>query len=538
MLALDRDRAGSTPQRVDRKRPPAETPGPLRQALRSPGRLLLFLVSAAVYAAICGRHVWGHDEAHSLLLIRACHSLPELIQAIRYEGSPGLYHFLIWCVGHLVPLTVPVLSAIHGVILTLLIGVVCFRLPMPTLAAYLLLVQPFFIWHAYNVRQYALGTLLVFLWVSQFRPTAPRLTLRATLPLALAAQCSAHLALCAAFLHLIGWACTGLRFRREDWVCHGLMAAAGLLAAAQLIPPADLMPGLRTWESQTAYFHLLVAAVVRTAILDDYLVSTLLLGAVCAGIAQIWRRSRESGLVILLSVLLMFWICIVVAHFKYATPYHHAIITVFLISVALSLCRGQPIPPGLARFGTPVWIAAILITLVPSLEPLQTHLLGQRSYTREVASYLTTHFPDRPLLAHKEFFSAPVRVYLPGIPRVFSLGRMQWIEATRWNHAAVDWREVPFNDDVLLQDILLRMRAVPADLLAQRPVLLAAGYNVEFDEREVQPGEGYEVGPFRMIRRASFTKGDWEKYHVFEIVPAPPGSVAPQRNPPGTEREP
>jgi hypothetical protein len=149
----------------------------------------LFLYAALVAFAIPYHEPWV-DEAQAWQLARSL-SLASLFRTyIRYEGAPGLWHFLLWMMIR-IHISYAGLHWICGAIATAAMGLLLFKSPFPR---YLKLSLPFtyFLLFQYAIvaRNYVVVPLLLFLAAMAWRKSPVRLALA----LGLVANASLHAA--------------------------------------------------------------------------------------------------------------------------------------------------------------------------------------------------------------------------------------------------------------------------------------------------------------------------------------------------------
>jgi hypothetical protein len=203
-----------------------------------------------LYVALVARAVWHHepwaDEAQAWLLARDSGLWQLLWHELRYEGSPGLWHVLLWCLARTgLPFQsmqwLAAASASAGALLLLL------RTPLPW-PVRLLAPFSFFLLFQYAAvaRSYALLPPLLFglVWLWPRREARPGAFV---LLLALLANVSLHGLVMAGGLfgaHLLGVAAgwrqrDAVSRRRSAVSALALLAVAGCVVA-QLWPPPDL----------------------------------------------------------------------------------------------------------------------------------------------------------------------------------------------------------------------------------------------------------------------------------------------------------
>lgn len=162
--------------------------------LRLPARSLLESLLLILFTTIAGLTSFFHehwsDEAQAWLLARDL-SIPGILHQMGYEGSPPLWHLLLWL---LIQLHLP--FAIMGAVTVLLSAAGMYLWlrysPLPAAVRYLV---PFTFYYLYQYpvvsRSYALSTLLAFAAVAVWRAKPVRIIPLAAL-LALLAQSNMH----------------------------------------------------------------------------------------------------------------------------------------------------------------------------------------------------------------------------------------------------------------------------------------------------------------------------------------------------------
>jgi hypothetical protein len=200
------------------------------------------LAAYACWVLIVGaHHEHWFDEAQAWLLARDNSLFDLMAHRVRYEGSPGLWHGLLWLLiraglpysgFYLVPATLAIAGA----------AVILWRAPFPPIAR-LLVLGSYFYGFQFSVvaRSYAIDLLLIPLLAACFASRAER-PIRYGLLIGLLANCNAHSFVLAAVLGLeFAWVLTKSRFRSARGPTIGLLLAAGLglIALTTAWQPAD-----------------------------------------------------------------------------------------------------------------------------------------------------------------------------------------------------------------------------------------------------------------------------------------------------------
>jgi hypothetical protein len=210
---------------------------------RWPERGTLFLYAALVAFAIPYHEPWV-DEAQAWQLARSL-SLASLFKTfIRYEGSPGLWHFLLWLMIR-VHVSYAGLHWICGAIAASAMGLLLFKSPFPR---YLKLSLPFtyflFFQYAIVARNYVLAPFLLFLAAVAWKKSPIRLALA----LGLLANVSLHAAVISGGLAAVyaieqfrNWEEKSLTHRRNLLIGVLLLFALYAFAIWTAWPPRDLI---------------------------------------------------------------------------------------------------------------------------------------------------------------------------------------------------------------------------------------------------------------------------------------------------------
>ena len=208
----------------------------------------LFLYAALVAFAIPYHEPWV-DEAQAWQLARNL-SLPSLFKTyIRYEGSPGLWHFLLWIMIR-IHVSYAGLHWICGAIATAATGLLLFRSPLPRYLKLSLPFTYFFLFqYAIVARNYVLAPLLLFLAAMAWKKSP----LGLALALGLLANVSLHAAVISGGLALV-YAIEQIRSgkgkslqersiqrRRKFLLCALLLLGFYAFAIWTAWPPRDLI---------------------------------------------------------------------------------------------------------------------------------------------------------------------------------------------------------------------------------------------------------------------------------------------------------
>jgi hypothetical protein len=424
--------------------------------------LVLLLFSAIATVAVCFHEPWA-DEAQAWLIARDL-GIPGILHQMGYEGSPPLWHLLLWV---LTRLQIPY-AALGVVSLGLMAAAMYVWLrwsPLPT-PVRLLIPFTFYYQYQYSVvtRSYALSTLLAFAAVALWRAKPTRI-LYFGLVLALLAQTNMH-----GFMIAGGIACAfgweWLRnFRKQRpsqiQVIHTAVAGGVVLASAVVarslatplpdcsfkaavqfekgtafgsiakilggVPAFGTSLGLNmTWGLGLLFlFSVWMLAAKRRAFVLPSIITV-----VAAAVGFQMRTGHDTALGIggsvMLLVLVLWWflamrqlVCalpfvftVLAMGLVWSRPWHYGMaLTAFLVSVWAAWPAGQE-----AEFKSPMQIlqaslAVLLILQLPmTAKTIGDEVQGAYSGARATAEYLRPYVGHRPIYC-VNFYGTGVQAY-------------------------------------------------------------------------------------------------------------------------------
>ena len=200
----------------------------------------------AVVGFILPYHEKWADEAQAWLIARDLSLKAIWFHELRYEGSPGLWHTILWVAQHVFHARYGALGYIGVAGATAGVALLIFKAPFPRYIRWPLAFTYFMVYqYAVIARPYTLLPLLAFAAAILFKDLEhPE---RMTVVLALLANLSLHgtiLAGCLGLAYLIdAWRARGTfdaRVRKKYWICIGVMAAVFVFIVVILKPTPDV----------------------------------------------------------------------------------------------------------------------------------------------------------------------------------------------------------------------------------------------------------------------------------------------------------
>jgi hypothetical protein len=402
--------------------------------------LVLLMFTVIAFVAACFHEPWG-DEAQAWLIARDL-GIPGILHQMGYEGSPPLWHLLLWV---LTRLHLPY-AALGLVSISLVAAGMYIWLRWSPLPAPVRLLLPFAFYYQYQyavvARSYALSTLLAFAAVALWRAN-PLRVLPFGMVVALLAQTSLYGCMIAGGISC-AFAWEFLRdFRKQRPSRTQIFqtgAAAALILASMAIarslaePYADCsFRAARQFEKGTAFGSItrglsgvpeFSAALGLNLTFFGIAGSVVLLILILSWFTAVKRPA--CALPFIFTVLAMGWV--------WSKPWHYGMaLTAFLVSVWAAWPDGHL--PGF-KFRTQlmsVTLAVLLVLQMPSTaETVGADIQGAYSGGKATAEYLRPYVGSRPIYCIN-FYGTAVQAYFDrdifvNWPTAF------WTWSNRWDY--------------------------------------------------------------------------------------------------------
>jgi hypothetical protein len=301
--------------------------------------LVLLLYAGVVLFTVRYHEKWA-DEAQAWLIARDLDLKTIWFHELRYEGSPGLWHTILWIAQHVFHLPYAALGYIGVAFAIAGVAVLIYKSPFPWYVRWPLAFTYVMVYqYAVIARPYTILPLLCFL-VAIFFKDVER-PMRMTIVLVLLANLSLHGTLLAAsfgFLYLIvaikQWPAFDDRLRNRYFICVAVLVFMFLFVFVVLKPPGDTeefvmkrqMAGLP--EAVKEQIHMPTPQRKGSALISgaylDYFVPSLVFVALTAA----WFVTRRRPLTFLLPAGLLIALYSVV----HGYPHHHGTLVIATIT--------------------------------------------------------------------------------------------------------------------------------------------------------------------------------------------------------------
>ena len=207
-------------------------------------RTAVFAVSLGLSEWFLWRHAFWRDEAQGIMVAVHSPTIPALLGHMGYEGTPGLWYFLLWLGRSWPPWWDAKLWTAVITAATLYVLFYLLELPWPMAFLYALGAQ--LATYSFMSRSYGLSVLLFLLFAhceKRWRRQSGRgANIALSVVLFLITQTNVHSVLIGAgiFCYLAGE--NLLKRRPVSWLPVASLGAGAMAAVLQVLPPADLGP--------------------------------------------------------------------------------------------------------------------------------------------------------------------------------------------------------------------------------------------------------------------------------------------------------
>ena len=402
------------------------------------GNFVVLLAYSAVVLFTVRYHEKWADEAQAWLLARDLDLRTLWFHELRYEGSPGLWHTILWFAQHVFHASYNSISYIGAAFAIAGAALLIVKAPFPWFVRWPLAFTYVFVYqYAVLARPYTLLPLLCFSSAMMFKDA--RHPERMTAILLLMSNLSLHgmiMAACIGLVYLLDavrkWESLDAGLRRRYWICIGIMALAFVFLFFVLRPTPDVgeFAPKDEWAKlfpQPTRMHKLLS-IVSGALFDFPLPSFAFLA-----LAGVWCLTRRRFAIFALPVTLL----IGLYTFVHGYAHHHG--TVF-VAVVTALWIAWPSALEKRAFDTrsrlllhgmtALLLALCALNIVDAAVVIQHEYLYPYSGALDAANYLKLVNPDRqpvfgylfgvvalqPYFESNIFANMPTTYYHQGIP--------------------------------------------------------------------------------------------------------------------------
>lgn len=462
-------------------------------------------------------YVFWRDVARPLLYVNDSKTFFDLFNVIRYEGTPMLYHSILWVISKITMLTPAIALGFHIFVHFLISYLIIFVLRLPGVLKIILLFQLPMIAYLLYVRQYSIAVLFLLL-ISFLYLEKGRNSFWIYVSLFVLTQISIHC--CVVMLVFLLFLSLD-RYNEEKRFFHVyyLIPAIGLvLCIVQFIPPPGLIEGLRVWKPLFIKENLYFAKTLIWDIFCNNLIIMISLTSISYFVfAKGFKSNKKQSILILVCVGLLFISFFLLGAFKYSFNRHHWLLTYSLVSFLIIL--HGPTKNVISEISWKhICLIGVAIYSIINYQSLTKKYLVPFSKGKEVANYLDEHYPEKPLLAKVEFYIEPIILYSKTKTSYYSLGRQKEVKYTILNHESVDYTK--FKDFIVVlnySDLIADLENAPNEILEKEPILILSANKYNNDIGSVLSSVKVK-GRYSLEFLNDFQGALFENYTLFKVV--------------------
>lgn len=365
-------------------------------------------------SAIAFHEPW-RDEAQAWLLARDL-PLGDLLRHIHYEGSPALWHLLLYPFAS-TGLPMYWMHIIHGCIAISIAWLVLFKAPFPPWLKIGCIFSYFMLWeYAVIARSYSLGVLLLFLiaWHYPNRHASP---LRYLLLIALLFNTNVHSIFPAAALSLVyAFEVVSNSKNWRRYVPAGLVLLMGISVSIwQLIPSPDTtnqsLAHIFSWRAPfIAFANAYFPGIPRTA----YVTIGLALLIASLHIGLLYKRSRSITAVLIMSYAGLIYLFV----FKHTGSVRHHGLLLMLVLFTHWITSQNPSnvkQTTWSRVGEFSLLGCLVLSSFIGFQNYVNEFRHPFSDARATAQFIqSTSYAEYPLIGHPSIKASSLSPYLEG----------------------------------------------------------------------------------------------------------------------------
>lgn len=439
----------------------------------------LFIYFTVIYYFLLKDHILWRDETRPILIVNSSKSFLEFFEAIRYETSPMLYHFILWIITKITPLTPDIVKVFFFIVQIAILYVILFLIKIPNVYRLLILLQTSQIGYFLHIRQYPLAVLFILLF-SYFYTKYGINNIFLYLILFLLSQTCLHGCIIS-FMLLIFAIINRSYFDKKLFDLKCLIVFIGIaFSILQLIQPTDLIQGAVGWKQPFNFESLQFLAFL----ICDVFFNNFLIG--CGFYIITWVILRKvSSCKSILTFNFVFccsviFICFyLIGILKYQTfARHHWLLTytmISLLAILVNICKDKITQFKYCGIG----LAGFLIISSVNFSSQIPQYLILISNSKNVATFLDNYCPNKIILGKLEYLVDPIFAYRKYHPGYYALTRQGFIDYTRWNHPSADYTK--FKDLIFVlkfSELIKDLNTVSDSILKTEPVVVISAHKI------------------------------------------------------------
>jgi hypothetical protein len=468
-------------------------------------------------------HIFERDESQVLLLVIHNSNFFDLISALGYEGSTGLWHIILWLFSKFIVITPQSANLIHFGFVVVFIWLLFFRLKVPFIFKIIFVLQISVLFNFLYVRQYILILLNILLLTLAIINKKDWLVGIFTMILMQTHLIAIPIAISFSIYYFFS---EEKKYYKKIVINFGFLITGLFIAIIQLWPPDDLMVGLKTWKMDFSFYQLFVE--MHKIMGDMFSTSvtliniTLVTVLICVLLLKDRNFEFKNLIFLFASFTISFVAYLTIGVTKYIGVNHNIFLFYTLLAFIIIVFNWTN-----RTFNFKWYIILVPIMLYCGYlykVQIANYKYAPFSHADKVAEFLDEHYKTNPVLFAPESHMNSVVLYRKNSKPVYSLGRNDYCYYVKWNHPCVDHLTIK-TSPIKLNDLENWLRNVPDSIWKKQPVLIISTelnqYIIDENGQEINGDfKIYDNISFKLIKRFEEPKANWltEKFLIYECI--------------------
>lgn len=461
-------------------------------------QILLFLWYLTLNYLIIKEHIFWRDDSRPILIALDSNTFIDLYNAIKYESSPMLYHFILWIINKVIPISVTIDKGVFFLINALILFIVIFLLKIPNSFRLLILLLTPQIGYLSYIRQYSLTVLLIFLFTYLITSKYKNSIFTYIILFLLSQTCFHGCLVAISFFIFI--AINNYRENKKIFpVGYTIVILGVLFCIMQMIYPQDMIGGLykvRVHDfSNTSFF---IIGFIFDVFFNDLMISYAFYIFLWYTIKHFYGSNRFLAILTMNCFGFLFLTFLYVGLSGHSFDRHHWLLSYSMICFILIVF--DLIKPNFKRTtAIQCWLLFSIISAVCIFYSKMNFVCSQMSNSKYAANFIDSLSVDKLIVGRFEFFTDPIMVYRKKNQPFYSLGRHEMINYTVWNHKKIDFckylHKMVFGLNT--SEIVKDLNATDSKILDKDPVLVVGSdiiiNNLKKDLTKIKIKEKYKL---------------------------------------------
>jgi hypothetical protein len=482
-------------------------------------KICLLLFFSLIELLIVKEHIIWRDDARPILIATLNNSFADFYTEMRYESTPMLYHFFLWSIKSIIPLTVLNVKLVFFIVNFSILVTLIYLIKIPNVYKLLILLQTPILGYLNYVRQYSWAILFILLFTHVYNEKKDK-SLWIYILLFLMCQVVIHSCIAAIGLYVF-ILINRLNDKEKLFKAPDLILLLGfLLCCIQITQPPDIMHGLKSLKP---FFTPLTLNFTYYFINQIFLTNLLSSYGLCV---MIWYSSKKLvkennilNIAFYVTVCSIGTIFYLIGTLRYYSLDRHLWILSFVV-IGLLIILNKDLPYSIKKIsGLNYLLFLLLFSNIISYIPLVQGNLQLESTSNKIAAYLDEYYPDKLTLNEHDFLTDAINIHRKEIRYYYSLDTHRFLKYVRWNNSNVDFFKYFKEGTILLKvsSLIKDLEECPETILRNEPIIVISAdrfkNDTKFTYKNIQVKRKYKLDYL-----TQFAGGGLENFVVYKIT--------------------